>query len=223
MTKPSQDDLPSALTKTLISSDLPAVAIDLSEVALDTLINEGVYRDLPVLSTLVGIVRTGAAVRDAMFVRKLVAFLANIDKTTPDQRREMVESLEDPSTEEKVGEKLINLLDRFESSMKAGLLGRAYSAYIARKITRDEFWRVSFVIERLPMTDIVALSSWRSVELDHVEHVRKHLYLSAGIGWFVLDASSTGFQWQERLCSIFADILLNTPRQADTPNAAGGT
>jgi len=159
----------------------------------------------------VGIVKTGAAVRDAMFIRKLLAFLANIDKTTSEQRREMMESLEDPNTQENVGEKLINLLDRFDTSMKAGLMGRAYSAYVARQITRDEFWRVSFVIERLPMTDIAALSSWRSVELDHVEHVRKHLYLSVGIGWFVLNASSTGFQWQERLCSIFADIILLPP------------
>jgi len=44
--------------------------------------------------------------------------------------------------------------------------------------------------------------------LNHVEHIRKHLYLSVGLGWFVLDMSSTGFVWTERLCEIFSDSLL---------------
>jgi len=218
MSEPSHpSDLPSSLTQTLVSSDLSdlaAVSVDLTEVALDAFLEEGVYRDLPVFSTLIGLWKTGRTVQDALFVRKLGAFLIALEKTTAEQRREMIEGLVDTATQESVGEKLVSLLARFESSAKAGLLGRAFSAYVARKITRDEFWRVSFVIDRLPMTDIMALREWRSTELNDVEHVRRHLYLSAGIGWFVLNASSTGFVWTERLCSIFADLLLSPAEAA---------
>lgn len=213
MIEPSHpSDLPSSLTKTLASadlSDLAAVSVDLTEVALDAFLEEGVHRDLPVFSTLVGLWKTGRTVRDALFVRKLGAFLLALEKTTVEQRREMIDGLADTTTQENVGEKLVGLLDRFESSVKAALLGRAFSVYVARKITRDEFWRVSFVIDRLPMTDIMALREWRSVDLNHVEHVRKHLYLAAGMGWFVMNTSSTGFNWTERLCVIFADLLLS--------------
>ena len=58
------------------------------------------------------------------------------------------------------------------------------------------------------MSDIEAIKNWKSIDLNKVQDVRKHLYLSVGIGWFVLDSSSTGFCWQEKLCEIFADRLL---------------
>ncbi len=211
-TEPSHNsDLPSSLTKTLVSADLShlaAVGEDLTEVALDAFLKEGVYRDLPVVSTVVNLWKTGASIRDARFLRKVRTFLVSLEKTTAEQRRKMIESLEESTTQESVGEKLVSLLDRFESAAKAGLLGRAFAEYVARRITGDEFWRVSFVIDRLPMSDITALSEWRSVDLNQVEHVRKHLYLSVGIGWFVLNTSSTGFVWTDRVCSIFADLLL---------------
>jgi hypothetical protein len=35
-----------------------------------------------------------------------------------------------------------------------------------------------------------------------------HLYMSVGLGWFVLDVSSTGFVWTERLCEIISEHLI---------------
>jgi hypothetical protein len=67
---------------------------------------------------------------------------------------------------------------------------------------------MSFVIEKLPMSDILALKYWREIDLNKVEHIRKHLYLSVGLGWFVINISSTGFVWTERLCEIFSDNLI---------------
>jgi hypothetical protein len=58
------------------------------------------------------------------------------------------------------------------------------------------------------MNDIYAVATWRETDLNKVEHIRKHLYLSVGLGWFVLNASSTGFVWTERLCEIISDNLL---------------
>lgn len=57
------------------------------------------------------------------------------------------------------------------------------------------------------MSDIIALKNWRNIELNKVYDIRRHLYLSVGIGWFVVNTSSTGFCWQQRLCEIF-EILL---------------
>lgn len=104
--------------------------------------------------------------------------------------------------------KLLTLLDRLESTQKARLLAKALALHVSETITGDEFWRVSFVLDRLPLSDILALKDWRTLDLDKVEHVRKYLYLSVGLGWFVLNMSSTGFQWQDRLCSILSDHLV---------------
>src|SRR6266480_3778660 len=99
---PPGSDLPSSLTKTLVSSDLShlaAVGEDLTEVALDAFMKEGVYRDLPVVSTVVNLWKAGASFRDASFLRKLRTFLVSLEKTTAEQRRKMIESLENSTAQ----------------------------------------------------------------------------------------------------------------------------
>lgn len=103
---------------------------------------------------------------------------------------------------------MISIIDNIETSSKAILIGKLLNLFGQKIINKEEFWRLSFVIEKLPMSDILALKHWRENNLNMVEHVRKHLYLSVGLGWFVLNTSSTGFVWTERLCEIFSDKLI---------------
>ena len=201
------DDLPKSLIQTLADSELSDVASDLAETSLDTLIEDGIFRDIPIIGTLVGVWRSGVSVRDELFLRKLTTFLIDLGKIPTDERRDVIQSLSNPATQENIGEKLIGLLDRFESTVKAQLLGRAFARYAERFITSEEFWRVSFIIDRLPMSDVSAIVDWQSTDANQIDHVRKHLYVSVGLVQFVLNASSTGFTWNERLCEILSDIV----------------
>ena len=198
-----------SLTKTLAASDLSSIANELTELSVDALLGEGVLRDLPIVGSLVAIWKTGATVRDALFVRKLTAFLAQMNEIPSEQRSRMLEVLQNESKSENVGEKLLGLLDRIETSANSKFAGRAFRLFVDETITPEEFWRVAYIIERLPLHDFVAVKNWAGNTLGAVEHVRKHLYLSVGLGWFVMSASNTGFQWQERLCTIIADHLLH--------------
>jgi hypothetical protein len=179
----------------------------IAEVGVDELMNEGAYRDLPIIGSLVSLWRFGATVRDALFLRKVVTFLADLKQIRVDKRRDMLDSLADSAAQEDVGEKLVGLLDRLDSSVKARLLAKALAEYCKETISADEFWRLSFIVERLPMGDIVAVRDWKTTDLNHVNHVRKHLYLSVGLGWFVLNMSSTGFVWHERLCTLLSSLV----------------
>jgi hypothetical protein len=124
------------------------------------------------------------------------------------QRKKIIENLEDVKYQGEAGEKLISIIDNLETKSKAKLLGKAICLFGNEKITKDDFWRLSFVIEKLPMTDINALADWKETDLNKVEHIRKHLYTSVGLGWFVLNASSSGFVWTERLCEIISEYLI---------------
>ena len=204
----SNKELSTSLKETITRFELFKIGIDISEVTLDSIMKEGVLRELPVVSTLVGIWKTGVAIRDGRFLNKLLLFLNESSKLSSKARKHIVEKLEDEAYQEEVGERLIAIIDKLETGSKAKLLGRTFALFGNQIITKDEFWRVSFVIERLPMTDIIALKNWKEIDLNKVYDIRKQLYLSVGIGWFVLNASSTGFCWQERLCEIFAEKLI---------------
>lgn len=75
------------------------------------------------------------------------------------QREKIIEKLEDNNYQAETGEKLISVIDNLETKSKAKLLGKAICLFGNGIITREEFWRVSFVIEKLPLTDINALKN----------------------------------------------------------------
>ncbi|MGK0271266.1 MAG: hypothetical protein ACI88H_001923 [Cocleimonas sp.] len=203
-------DLPDSLTKTISNSELVSVSGELGEIAIDSILDDGLLKDIPIIGTITGLWKTGASIKDALFTQKLLVFLNTISDIPADKRAGMVESLDDPSTSEKAGEKLLILLERLESSGKAKLLAKTFKVYVESIISREEFWRVSYIIDNLPLSDIWALKEWGDEDLNNVEHIRKHLYLNVGLGWFVANSSSTGFQWQQSLCTIFSDHLLST-------------
>ena len=204
----TEDNLSISLTDTIAKSELTSVGGELGEVAIDTLMEDGVLKDIPIIGTVTGLWKVGVTVRDAFFVKKLLIYLNCLADIAIDKRAEMLALLDDKNSSENVGEKIITLIDRLDSSSKAKIMGNAFKLYFTETITRDELWRVAFIVERLPYSDIAALIEWESTPLGKVEHIRKHLYLTVGLGWFVLDFSSTGFQWQERICSIFSNHLL---------------
>ena len=200
--------LSTSLTETIKSSELTKVSGELVEVGIDSILKNGLLKDIPVISVLSGIWNTGVAIRDYRFSNKLLLFLHESSKLPLEKRLKLIEDLEDSNFQKEAGEKLIAIIDNLETASKAILVGKLLNLFGKEVITKDEFWRVSFIIEKLPTTDILALKGWKNIDLNKVEHIRKHLYLSVGLGWFVLDISSTGFVWTERLCEIISEELL---------------
>jgi hypothetical protein len=200
--------LSNSLIETIKNSELKKNVGDLLEVGIDSYLKEGILKEIPGISLLNGFWKTVIAIRDYRFLNKLLLFLDESAKLPLEKRLELIENLEDNEFQKEAGEKLIAIIDNLETSSKSILLGKLICLFGMKIIDKEEFWRISFVIEKLPMNDILALKNWKSIELNKVEHVRKHLYLSVGLGWFVLDSSSTGFVWTERLCEIISDELL---------------
>uniref|UniRef100_UPI00404A0977 hypothetical protein n=2 Tax=Flavobacterium sp. TaxID=239 RepID=UPI00404A0977 len=202
------NQLSESFIKTISSSNLGDIAIETVEITIDSLMTEGVLKEFPIVGSLIGLWKTGLAIKDFRFLKKLLLFLEESSKLTLEEREKVIEKLEDDAYQEEAGEKLLAIIDQLETGSKAKLLGKAFVLFGKKEITKEEFWRVAFVIEKLPMSDILALKDWRHTNLNIVEEVRRHLYLSVGLGWFVINMSSTGFCWQERLCHIFEQKLM---------------
>jgi len=200
--------LSTSLIETIKNSELTNIGGELLEIGIDSILKEGLLKEIPVISALNGIWETGVAIRDYRFLNKLLLFLNESAKLPLEKRFDLIDHLENNNFQKEAGEKLIAIIDNLESASKAILLGKLIYLFGKKIIDKEEFWRIAFVIEKLPMNDILALENWRRIELNKVEHIRKHLYLSVGLGWFVLDMSSTGFIWTERLCEILSDNLL---------------
>jgi len=93
-----------SLTDTLRKSDLSTVAINATELTLDSVLDAGLLKDIPVIRTLNSLWKTGANVRDYIFMKKLASFIQELQTVNVSVRNEMLNLLEeDLKYNQKVG------------------------------------------------------------------------------------------------------------------------
>ncbi|MFH6989418.1 hypothetical protein ACHRVW_16885 [Flavobacterium collinsii] len=64
-----------SITETLKASDLKGLTVEYGEVILDSFLEEGVAKSIPVLNTLLAVFKTSGTVKDLMFAKKILYFL----------------------------------------------------------------------------------------------------------------------------------------------------
>jgi hypothetical protein len=216
MTGPNPStELGVSLTETLRRSDLSTVASELAEVALDdAVLAEGVWRDVPILGTVVGLWRIGVTVRDYVFIKKLSEFLRALEDVPAAQRSAMIDKLErEPEYGRKVGEELILLLDRLDSVNKAGLMGRAFRAYCQGAFDISTLERLNHCLDRILLRDLSRLPEFLADER-RMDDITKQAFVNVGLAYMPVGSSSTEVNANRELCAAMIEHVL-TPSDAD--------
>ncbi|MDQ7024584.1 MAG: hypothetical protein Q9P01_12045 [Anaerolineae bacterium] len=130
---------------------------DIAEVGLDSILDSGLLKDFPLIGIIAKTVGAAFAIRDRIFAKKVLSFLAQLDDIPQHKKQEFVDSLKDAKERRKVGETLILLIDRLDDIGKAEILGRLFSAHIEQKISYDDFRRLSTIVSRVFIQDLQVL------------------------------------------------------------------
>ena len=77
-------------SETLKKSDLRNVTYDWAETILDSVLHEGILKDISVDGTVVGLGKNAIRIKDNLFLKKLIFFLKGIGKVSPSKKRDMV-------------------------------------------------------------------------------------------------------------------------------------
>lgn len=147
-------DLPkleNALAVVMSRGELEAFAVDNFSAAASDILKSDSAGEIPGVGLILSVLRDGAAVRDFIFQKKLFAFLAAMNSIPKEERAELIDKLEkDPDYGRKVGEHLIEILDRIETHKKPRMLARVLRAYGAGEIDATMFHQLAHAIEHLP-------------------------------------------------------------------------
>ena len=115
------------------------IIANLAEVGIDTLLNEGLYRDIPVLSTIIGLGRVAHSIPDLILRAKICRFLTSLPSISDADRQRFNSEMErDPQMGRKVGQVVVLLLDRFNDLAKAQIFGKIFVAYVKNLITSEQ-------------------------------------------------------------------------------------
>jgi hypothetical protein len=157
-----KENIETSLIKSIAQSELKNIATDLGEVALDSLSEDGLVKDIPVIGTIAKVYSVGATVKGKIFERKIIKFLINLEEISEEKRVDFVRRITtDDKHSQKVGEHLIVLLDRMDDMNKPAYLAKLLAAYIENNIDYEMFLRLSSIIDKAFLPDLGKLHNYK--------------------------------------------------------------
>jgi hypothetical protein len=102
-------------------------------VVLDVTLDEGLLKEVPVISWLVRTVSIGRSIRDRLFLKKILLFLSAAGRISSEEREAFSRRVaEAPRLAEQCGEAAFLLLDKLAQTSKARLMGYAFRRFVQR-------------------------------------------------------------------------------------------
>ena len=151
----NSNNLEGKLVASFEAKELAGLVTDYSELGLDSILDDGIVKDIPILRTLVGLAKIGFNVRDRIYIKKLMSFLAQVGQTTQGQREEFVnKSCNDVKRFE---EAVMLILEQADNMEKPILIGKIFKACILGIITYENALVLSSMVNKSLWQDLQAM------------------------------------------------------------------
>jgi hypothetical protein len=133
-----------------IFKDLYPINKNILNLNFDELIESDIIKIIPVLRAINTLHKGILGIRDRFFIRKVVLFINqyNSGLSTPEIQKFVSDVLTDEKFRERVNEKILILLDRFEDEFKSLILAELLKSWIKKKIDWNTFERLAYSVEK---------------------------------------------------------------------------
>lgn len=133
---------------------------DYAELGIDSVLDAGVLKDIPIISTIFGVSKVINSVHERNLIKNLLLFLnelnsGNIDKEKLTNYKARLNSNK-KEAEKELGRVLI-ILNQIIDNDKSIMLGKIFKAYVNEKIDWNQFCEFSEIVNRLFLQDVDAL------------------------------------------------------------------
>lgn len=138
---PENNNLSQKFIEEIVNPSLD-LAIDYSEIFIDDLINNEIINKIPIVKSIVGIVKGGFAINQLWNAKKVLTFIKEFNnKKIEDEKREKFKQnlLHNPKKTQKIAEQLLIYIDRNIIISQTKIIANLFNAYVNEKITFDEF------------------------------------------------------------------------------------
>lgn len=129
--------------ETIVSDKALGLVKDYSELAMDSFLDEGTLKEIPILGTLFSIYKIGSSLRERHYIKKIVVFLNQLKDIPKKQREDFLSKLDNNDKfKESIFEKTLLLLERLDETHKAEMIGNLFRLFIMEVIDRDKLLRL---------------------------------------------------------------------------------
>lgn len=147
--------LSASLEDTIKDADLHSVTIELAETITDSLLNDGLLREIPIIGTIVGLTKVSFHMSERLLINKILSFLSEIKDIDVEKRNRLISEIENSDKKRiRVGEKLLYILDKCDDHITAKYLAIVFAAFLNQELSYSEFLRCSNIIQKLFINDL---------------------------------------------------------------------
>ena len=143
-----------------LKEDSVACVSELVEVGLDAILDDGILKDIPIVSTAVALYKIGHSINERHNLKKLLIFLNEINNGIADKEKRKEYQQKFQSNEKfrnQEIEYLLVLIDRYISYDKPKFLAKLFLAYLDGSIIWEELTMYAEVIDRFLLLDFRTL------------------------------------------------------------------
>lgn len=140
----------------IFSSEATSLAKDYTEVALDSILDDGVLKDIPVIGSIVGLFKIGSSIKERHTIRKIAEFLNRLEDVTEEEKTAFLQRLDQEKEGQDLFEKLLLLLERLDETLKARIVGNLFRMYIMDVFDRNLFLRCCMIVEKAFLADLIS-------------------------------------------------------------------
>lgn len=143
-----------SLDETIKDSNLTEINTDLFEVLIDSFLEDGVAKDIPIIGTILKLGKFSMSLKEHLFLKKIVYFISELKDIPPKKRCQMVSEIDESKTYRiKVGEKLIYIIEKCEDHISTEYVAKFFKAFLLEKISYSEFLRCTSIIQNIFIED----------------------------------------------------------------------
>lgn len=140
------------------SSDLTSIAKDYAELAVDGLLDDSILKDIPLVGSVIGIMKFSNSVNKHLVAKKLYKFLFQLNSIPEHVRiKKIYEINNSKKYQSSVGEMIFEILDKIESDGKPEIIGKLFKAVIEEHVDYLTYLRLAHIVKSLFYYDILWL------------------------------------------------------------------
>ena len=178
------------------------IIMDSADSIIDYIANDEIISSLPVVGTLANIGKASISFRDRLLIKKISMFLKHIQTIPKSELDDFLSEIEDEEYREKIGEKILILLDSADCDDKAKIIGALFKKLISKELSSDEFDMFSHTVDKINF-----------FELHLLRHSHVNEYSMQEIGPLFLPFRIVSFQVE--LCKHEPNALFGDQTQTD--------
>jgi hypothetical protein len=189
-----------------MKKDIIPITKDIFEIGVDTLLNDGLLKDIPIINTIHSIYNISNTISDKLLFNKIKKFLLELDTLTSEERIKLFDKLEkEPKLKQKTSIYILELFDKIDDENKATMIFKVFEAYSNEKIDYEKFYRLNKVIKEISTIDIDHV---KKIKLENITDDLKNTFSNIGL-CRIKSAFDGAVYIQTNLCIKFLELKLD--------------